>query len=167
LAKNDRQSIENRLWGTSDNSNLPISDLAFLVETDGKPMVSTYGKSLAGTSTAIIVEKPLQLDPVLVPSTEGVLLDGSASLVATGVYEVTFVIANIDGTNSVTVDIGVDIAAGGSLAGAEYFMKDVIIPAGGSSGPKTLTLAADDDIRGIAGAANDAAIHFIKVVRVA
>ena len=70
---------------------------------------------------------------------------------------------NIDGTNAVTVNIGVDIDAAGSLAGVEYFMKDVVIPAGGSSGQKVLTLSSDDDIRGIAGAANDAAIWFTEV----
>ena len=112
-------------------------------------------------------ERPLQLDAVLVPNSQGVLLDGSASLTSAGVYEVSFVIVNIDGTNAVTVSVGVDLAAGGALAAAEFYMTDVVVPAGGSTGVHTITMAADDDIRGVAGAANDAAIHFTRVIRVA
>lgn len=118
------------------------------------------------------LERPLQLDPVLIPSSEGILLDGSASLTSGGVYEVTFEIVNIDGVNTTTVDIGVDIAAVGSLAAAEYMLKTYFIGPGSSqSGNKdqvirTITIAADDDIRGIAANANRAAIHFVKVKRV-
>lgn len=108
----------------------------------------------------------VQLDPVLVPSSEGVLLDGSVSLKPRYVYQVTFEIVNIDGTNAVTVSIGIDVGAGGVLAAAEFYMTDVVIPAGGSSGQKVMTIGGNDDIRGIAGAADDAAIHFVEVKRV-
>lgn len=109
----------------------------------------------------------VQLDSVAVPSTDGILLDGSASLTSGGVYEVTFEIVNVDGTNAVSVDIWVDVGAGGTPAGsAEYVRRSMIVPAGGSSGEVRLTMAADDDIRGVAGAADDAAIRFIRVERV-
>lgn len=114
-----------------------------------------------------IVKDLVQLDPVAIPSTEGVLLDGSASLTSGAVYEVTFVIANIDGTNAVSVNIGVDVGAGGSLAAEEYFLNSYLVPAQDIAGPFMLTIASDDDIRGAAGAANDAAIHFTRVERVA
>lgn len=109
----------------------------------------------------------VQLDPALIPSSEGTLLDGSASLTSGAVYEVTFVIANIDGTNAVSVNIGVDVGAGGSLAAEEYFLNSYLVPAQDIAGPFMLTIAGDDDIRGAAGAANDAAIHFTRVERVA
>lgn len=103
----------------------------------------------------------VQLDPVAIPSSEGVLLDGSASLAAGGTYEVQYRVVNIDGTNAVTVDVGVDIGAGGSLATLEYWMKDVTVPAGGNTGwEHGGIIGADDDIRGVAGAADDAAISF-------
>ena len=174
-----RTSSDATNWGTTDNTLDPdLASLIYLLESDGTLKTALYGKDsssnldplrtnasqqlqvevVAGISTTIV-----QLDSVLVPSTEGVLLDGSASLTAASVYQVTFEIVNIDGTNAVTVSIGVDLAAGGSLAGAEFFMTDVVIPAGGTSGTKVLTMASDDDIRGIAGAANDAAIWFTEV----
>ena len=97
----------------------------------------------------------------------------SASLVSTSVYEVTFEIVNIDGTNTTTVDIGVDIGATGTLAGAEFFLRTCLIaPVKSNSGNKdqiirTITIAGDDDIRGVAVDANRAAIHFVRVERVA
>lgn len=161
----DRQGFTDaRLVITTDNTqaNIDITSIIPLAEGDG---------------TIIIATKPgniVQLDPVLIPSTEGVLLDGSASLVAAGVYEVTFEIVNIDGTNTVTgVDIGVDIGAVGSLAAAEFILKNWAITAGGSSSSanrpliRTITMGGNDDIRGIAAVANDAAIHFLRVQRVA
>ena len=150
-----------------------------LTEADGTIRTSLVGLDAGGNEDSlrtnasqqlqievVPLETPRQIDSILVPNSEGVLLDGSASLTSSGVYKVTFEVVNIDGTNAVTVSIGVDLAAGGGLVTAEYFMKDVVIPAGGTSGTKVLTMAADDDIRGIAGAANDAAIWFTEVVRV-
>lgn len=106
------------------------------------------------------------VDPVLVPSTDGILLDGSSSLGGTGEWEVTLVVTNVDGTNAVTVDIWQDVGAGGTPAAtAEYILRQVTIPAGGSSGPEMVRISGNDDIRGVAGAANDAAIRFIRVER--
>lgn len=147
------------------------------VENTGELDVVGHGKDAAGNIDAFrtndnkqqqieIVTDLTHLDPVLVPSAEGVLLDGSVSLVSGGAYEVHFNVVNIDGTNDVTVDIGIDKDAGGGLSGAEYYMKDVLVPAGGQTGVHRIRMGGDDDIRGVAGAANDAAIHFVEVKRV-
>ena len=100
---------------------------------------------------------------VAVPSSEGVLLDGSASLDNSGssIYEVAFNVVSIDASNAVVVSIGRDDAAGGSLAGAEYWMFSETVPAGGSSGWRgPFLMSGDDDVRGVAGAANDAVIQW-------
>ncbi len=114
------------------------------------------------------LERPIQLDAILLPSTDAALLDGSAVFTSGGVYEVTFNVVNIDGTNpALGVTVGIDLAGGGSVAAAEQLMVNVTIPAGGRTGDITVTMAADDDIFGGATSANDAAMHFTRIVRVA
>lgn len=102
----------------------------------------------------------LQLDPVSIPNSEGVLLDGSALLTLSD-YEIWFNVVNVDGTNSVDVSLGVDIGAGGSLADPEYWMFEHPV-AGGAETGWTLggIIGPDDDVRGVASAADDAAVHF-------
>lgn len=100
-----------------------------------------------------------QVDPVLVPNAEGILWNPGAT--AAELYEVSFLVVNIDGAAAVVVSVGVDIAAGGGLAAEEYWMYNETIAAPGTSGWRgPFLMAGDDDIRGVAGAANDAAIHF-------
>lgn len=150
---------------------------AFATETTGEQKVVNYGKDEASNLDAfrtdpnrILWSRPyeqlVQLDNTAVPSSDGILLDGSVVLAATAVYEIEFEVMNVDGTNAVSVDVYVDIAAGGSASAPEYIMQDWTIPAGGSSGVIRLTIASDDDIRGVAGAADDANIRWIKVKRV-
>lgn len=101
------------------------------------------------------------VDGAAIPAVEGVLLDGSASLVAAGLYLVEFLVINIDGTNDVAVSIGRDDGAGGSLSATEYWMSTEGVPADQHSewkGP--FLMNGDDDIRGVAGAADDAIIQF-------
>jgi hypothetical protein len=145
---------------------------AFGLETSGEQRTVMIGSNASGDfdrlrtdPNRILWTRPfegwVQLDPVVIPSSEGILLDGSASLAASGVYDVAYRVVNIDGAVSVTVSVGVDIGAGGSLATSEYWMRSQIIPAGSNSGWEYGgIIGADDDIRGVAGAADDAAINF-------
>lgn len=145
---------------------------AVKVETTGEQDIVLHGKDAGGNIDPVLTDTNkvpwtrqfkdyVNLVGVLVPSTEGVLLDGSASLVAAGVYLVEFNVVNIDGSSAVSVSVGRDDAAGGSLVDAEYWMVSETIPAGGASGWRgPFVITGDDDVRGIAGAANDAAIHF-------
>lgn len=156
------------------NYGYGISDalIPFYVEPDGELRIVPLGADEASNLDRLRTDpnriqwvRPfdgwVQLDPVAIPSSEGVLLDGSASLTASGVYEVAYRVVNIDGAVSVTVSVGVDIGAGGSLATSEYWMRSQVIPAGSNSGWEYGgIIGADDDIRGIAGAADDAAINF-------
>ncbi len=116
----------------------------------------------------MIVSNPLeivQLDPLIVPTTEGILLDGSASLTSGSVYQVIWEVVNVS-DDSAKINIGIDIAAGGGLVTFEFFLNTYLLPAGGTTGPRTITIGADDDMRGISDKSNTAAIHFIEVKRV-
>mgnify|MGYP001596749047 FL=1 len=150
---------------------------AFKVRSTGELDMMLNGTDSSGTIATVRTdpnrilwtrpyEQVVQLDNTAIPSTDGILLDGSVLLAASAVYEITFEVMNVDGTNAVVVDVYVDIAAGGTASAPEYILQDWTIPAGGSSGEIHLTMASDDDIRGIAGAADDANIRWIKVRRV-
>ena len=114
---------------------------------------------------ARLSKRPRRAFPVLIPSTEGILYDPGAT--AAQIYWVQYKVVNIDaGAAAVTVSVGVDIAAGGTLATIEYDMFNDVIPYPGNSGWRDLgMIGGDDDVRGIASAANDAIIRF-KVRRV-
>jgi len=114
----DRVSNDSNLWGVSDNDNKDLTGLIFKTALDGTLQVEVHAPS------ASIV----QLDPVLIPSSEGVLLDGSASLTAASVYEITFEIVNIDGTNDVVFSVGVDIGAGGLPCSARIPSQGLVLP---------------------------------------
>ena len=151
-------------------------DVGIVVEDSGTPKVVAYGKDSGGNEDPLRTNASQQLQVEIVgalsspyvnlvgvdvPSSEGVLLDGSASLTAAGIYAVEFYVVSIDSSNSVDVTIGRDDAAGGSLAGAEYWMFAETLPAGGTSGWRgPFIMSGDDDVRGVATAANDAVIHF-------
>jgi len=100
------------------------------------------------------------VDPVEIPVVEGVLWDPGTS--ALRQFEVMFYVVNNDaGAMSVTVSVGLDLGSGGSLAAPEYWMFNEVIPYPGTSGWRgPFILHADDAIRGVASAANDASIHF-------
>lgn len=102
---------------------------------------------------------------VLVPSTEGVLYNPGSTTAQH--YWVLYKLVNVDvGGAAVTCSIGVDHAAGGGLATLEYDMFNEVLPYPGTSGWRDLgIIAGDDDIRGIASAADDAIIRF-KIRRV-
>lgn len=96
-----------------------------------------------------------------VPSSEGVLLDGSAVLTAAGLYAVEYLLVNIDGTNSVDVTIGRDNDAGGGLTATEYWQFTEPLAADTTSGWRgPFIINGDDDVRGLASAADDAVIQF-------
>lgn len=168
----DDGTLKTSLYATNASTLTAVK-----VESTGEQDMVLHGKDAGSnidpllTDTAKVLwvhpyQSEVNLVGVAVPSSEGVLLDGSASLVAAGVYRVEFLVVNIDGTNAVTVSVGRDDAAGGSLAGAEYWMVSEVVPAGGSSGWRgPFIMSGDDDVRGVAGAANDAVIHF-RCVRV-
>lgn len=101
------------------------------------------------------------IDGAAVPSSEGILLDGSAVLTAAGLYAVEFLIVNIDGAASVDVTVGRDNDAGGSLAAAEYWMFTEAVAQDSNSGWRgPFLMNGDDDVRGLASAADDAVIQF-------
>lgn len=102
----------------------------------------------------------VQVDPVNIPAADWLLWNPGAT--ATELYEVYFLVVNNDaGGAPVTVSVGVDLAAGGALAAPEYWMFNEVIPyPGNSSWRGPFQMAGDDDIRGVASAALDAAIHF-------
>ncbi len=116
----------------------------------------------------VALREIVQIDSVLLPvaASAAVLLDGSVELAFGGIYEVTFNIVSVD-TKAVVVTVGIDRGGTGTLAGAEIFLDGVTIPAGGQTGDMTVTLPADDDIFGSAVVADDAAIHFTRIIRVA
>ena len=113
------------------------------------------------------LEKRIHVDSVLLPvaASAAVLLDGSVELTARGIYEVTFNIVSVD-TKAVVVTVGIDRGGTGTLAGAEILLDGVTIPEGGQTGDILVTMPADDDIFGSAVVADDAAIHFTRIVRV-
>ncbi len=141
------------------------------LETDGTLEVANYGKDEASNLDALRTDpdriqwtRPydayVQVDPVLIPSTEGVLWNPGST--AAQIYEVSFMAVNFDaGGAAVTISVGVDIAAGGSLATLEYWMFNEVLPYPGTTGWRgPFIIGGDDDVRGIASAANDAGIHF-------
>ena len=107
----------------------------------------------------------VQQDGVAVPVAEGIVYNPGTT--AAQSYWVQYKVVNIDaGAAAVTVSVGVDVAAGGSLAGPEYDMFNEVIPYPGSSGWRDLgIIAGDDDIRAVASVADDAIIRF-KIRRI-
>ena len=110
-------------------------------------------------------ENWINVDPLLIPNSEGILYNPGTT--AAQIYWILYKVVNIDASGAaVTVSVGADIAAGGGLATIEYDMFNEIIPYPGTSGWRDLgMIGGDDDVRGIASAANDAIIRF-KIRRV-
>jgi len=143
----------------------------WLSETDGTAKMSLYGKDEASNLDAlrtdpnrILWNRPhegwVEQVGVAIPSAEGIVYNPGTTAAQT--YWVQYKVVNIDaGGAAVTVSVGSDASAGGSLAGAEYDMFNEVIPYPGSSGWRDLgIIAGDDDIRAIASAADDAIIRF-------
>jgi hypothetical protein len=101
-----------------------------------------------------------------IPVAEGDLwAPGAADAVR---YLVEFMVVNNDaGAAAIAgVYVGRDLNAGGALAAPEYWMFDETIPYPGTSGWRgPFYMHGDDAVRGVAGVANDASIHF-RVKRV-
>lgn len=129
----------------------------------GTPNVDVFRTDPNRNLWVRVYEAYLNIASADIAAAEGVVLSGSAVLSGSGsdLYLVEFEVVSIDSANAVVVSVGRDDAAGGSLAGAEYWMNSVTIPATGSSGWRgPYLMAGDDDVRAVAGAANDAVIHF-------
>jgi hypothetical protein len=145
-------------------------------EPSGEPTISLHGQDEAANVDALRTDPNrilwkrdypgyVQVDPVEIPVAEGILWNPGAT--AAQLFEVSFLVINNDaGAAAVTVSVGVDIAAGGALASPEWWMFNEIVPYPGTSGWRgPFVIAGDDDVRGVASAANDASIHF-RVKRV-
>lgn len=141
-------------------------------ETSGRLAIVNYGKDSGGTEDPLRTNANQQLqvevindtsvwvqvDPQLIAAAEADLWDPGGD--AGDIYDLEFLVVNVDGTNAVDVSIGQDVAGGGGLTAAEYFMFTETIPAKGSSGWRgPFRIGGDDHIRGVATAANDACIH--------
>lgn len=105
-------------------------------------------------------ENYLQVDPVWLPAAEGVLYNPGAD--AAEIYEVSFLGVNVDlGAAAVTISVGVDRDGGGGLSALEYWIRNEIVPYPGSTGWRgPFIIAGNDDVRGVAGAADDVTIHW-------
>jgi hypothetical protein len=148
------------------------------VEVTGEQDIVLHGKDSGGAidplltniNKALIVDTsggktPFQVDPQLVPAVEADLWDPGGA--AGDIFDVEFLIVNIDASAPVDVTIGQDIG-GGDTALEEYekFMDAEIVPAKASSGWRgPFRIGGDDHVRGVASAANDANIHF-RITRV-
>jgi hypothetical protein len=100
------------------------------------------------------------VNPVEIPSTEGDLwAPGGTSAEE---YELEFYVVNNDAASSaVTVSVGLDLGAVGSLAAPEYWIFNEVVPYPGNLGWRgPFIMRGDDAVRGIASVANDASIHF-------
>ena len=170
LIEADRTSRQQMvLW---DPAAGPAAPIRWRGETLGEAAVSLHGADEADNLDNLRTDpdrvqwtRPyeglVQVDPVEVPVVEGVLWDPGA--VAAQLFEVSFLVVNNDaGGVAVTVSIGVEIGGGGGgLAAPGYWMFNEIIPYPGSSGWRgPFVIAGDDDVRGVAGVANDASISF-------
>ena len=148
LRTNSDQQLENNLIGSDEAGNYDS------VRTDPSRILWTRP-----------YEAWVEQVGVLVPNSEGVLYNPGTTTAE--VYWIQYKIVNIDaGAAAVTVSVGVDHAAGGGLATIEYDMFNEVIPYPGTSGWRDMGfIAGDDDVRGIASAADDAIIRF-KIRRV-
>lgn len=143
------------------------------VETTGEPDIVLHGKDSGGNidplltnaDKALIVDAtggafPVQVDPQLVPAVEADLWDPGAD--AGDIFDVEFLIVNIDPAASVDVTVGQDVGGGDTaLTDLEKFMDAEIVPSKASSGWRgPFRIGGDDHIRGLASAADDATVHF-------
>ncbi len=144
---------------------------AFKVETTGEQDNVMHGKQTGGTIGALnlnannvlrvelISGGAVQVDPLLITSSETILWNPGAT--AAELYEVMFNIVNSTSSSVSGVNIGQDLAAGGSLTAAEYWVQGLIIPGNGYSGWfGPFVIKGTDDIRGVAGTTNVLSIHW-------
>ncbi len=176
----DRELVEQILMGVSREDSAGGSEpRRLLTRGDGtlEVWVTLVGRDPNNEPTPVNIDSAgavvvalgvawQDIDPVEIPNSEGDLWD-PGGLAATIIYEVEFNVVNNDaGSAAVTVSVGLDLARGGSLAAPEYWMFNEIINYPSSSGWRgPFIMHGDDQIRGIASAANDASIHF-RVKRV-
>jgi len=144
----------------------------FLVATDGTVYNAPVGVDRDNTFTSFLTTfdgavvtdgVPYLAASVLVPSSEGNLFDPATlySTTSADIFEVSFLVVNIDGAAAVSVSIGQDVGGAGALSDTEYWMYSEPIAATASSGWRgPFYIAGDDIIRGVASAAGDANIHF-------
>ena len=106
----------------------------------------------------------VQVDPVLIPNAEGLLWNPGTT--SADIYHVEYKIVNSTSSAVTGVNIGQDIAAGGSLSAVEYWNQGLIIPGNGTSGTNATewlgghVMPGDDRIRGVAGTNNVLSIHW-------
>lgn len=145
---------------------------SWALDAGGVPKAVLYGKNASDAITALLTltdgtlvvstDEPaafIQVDPQLVPAAEADLWDPAGD--AGDIFDVEFLVVNIDAAASVDVTIGQDVAGGGSLADSELFMDAETVPSKASSGWRgPFRIGGDDHIRGVATAADDANIHF-------
>lgn len=133
---NPRTSEETRLWGTSDNTNLDISDLVLLLGSDGTLLVRE--NTADGEPT-----KKILGSAVPAASTETTIYTVPAS---TNTTVEQIVITNKSGATTFNLGIAV---GGGSIGAAEFLFSTTPIPANTTitlEGP--FYLDATDLIRG-------------------
>lgn len=134
------------------------------VVNGGKDAAGNIDEFLTGANQEQVVRNFTvwqDVNPVEIPAAEGDLWDPGGT--SAEVYEVEFYIVNNDaGSAAVSgVYVGLDLASGGTLAAPEYWMFNETIPYPGSSGWRgPFIMRGDDQIRGVAAAANDVSIHF-------
>ena len=109
--------------------------------------------------------------PSALPGAEAILWTPPAPQTAAELYEVDFFIVNVAGAPTGPITVGVDINAGGALAGNEFWMYQEILPWPGTSGwrgsPRQGFLCRGaDTIRGVNTAGGGLAVIHFRVRRI-
>lgn len=124
-------------------------------------MLQQLRKTISAILWTRLYEEWISVPSAEVPVAEAVLWNPGGT---TGEhYLVEFNVVNNDvGAAAIAgVYIGRDVGGGGALGRPEWWMFDETIPYPGNSGWRgPYFMNGDDDIRGVAGVANDASIHF-------
>lgn len=155
-----------------DGATFPIFRVENVASGEaGAQKISLYGTDEAGNVDAhrtdpnrIPWKRPydgyLQVDPVVM--TAAVIPLWTPGTTAAHLYAIEFKIVNNDlGAAAVTVSIGVDIGAAGTLNFGEYWLFNHVIPYPGSTvweGP--FIMPGDDRVMGIASAADDTSVQW-------
>jgi hypothetical protein len=142
-----------------DDGTLRTWSLQVFQDADGRERIALVDENRA--QVVRVYNNYIQVDPVLLPAAEAAIWNPGAD--ATQLYSVEYSITNIDaGGAPVTYSIGVEVGgAGGALTADEYWQFNSVLPYPGSSGWRgPYIIAGDDDVRGVASAANDAKVDW-------
>ena len=142
----------------------------FLTETDGELKTVFYGKDSDSNIDPLRTNANQQLQVEVVSGSSNTRRVVDAVAVPAAIADVWtpgetsseyldfyFEVVNIDGTNTVDVDVGVDLENGGTVD--YYFMYQEEIPAGGSVRKGPYRIGGDDAVMANASAASDAVLH--------